>query len=302
MSSQPSSIRAILAAAGANLGIAISKLIAWLLTGSSSMLAESIHSVADTTNQGLLLIGQRRARKAPDATHQFGYGRARYVAAFIVAIMLFTMGGLFALYEAYHKFIDPQPITSWKWVPVVVLIISICLEGFSLSQALKEAHKSKGHHNLLTYVRTSRSPEIPVVLLEDIAALVGLTFALIGVSATLVTGNGRFDAIGSAAIGSLLVVVAVFLGVEMASLLVGESATSDMQRTVEQALKGDHQIDVMSLRTLHLGPEELLVAAKFSVTPDGRADEVAQAIDDAEARIRSAVPITCRIYLEPDIR
>lgn len=301
MSSTPSGLRAIIAAAAANFGIALSKFVAWLLTGSSSMLAESIHSVADTTNQGLLLVGQKRAQKAPDDKHQFGYGRARYLAAFVVAIMLFSVGGLFALYEAFEKFVHPQPITGYAWVPVLVLFIAIGLESFSLSQALKEAHASRGNQNLLTYVRTSRSPEIPVVLLEDIAALFGLVFALAGVSATIITGNGRFDALGSAAIGVLLVVVAVFLAVEIASLLVGESATAPMQKAVEEALAGHGDLDVISIRTLHLGPEELLIAAKFRVEPDGRAEEVAKVINEAEARIRAAVPITCRIYLEPDI-
>lgn len=300
--SAPNGMKAILAAAAANLGIAIAKLLAWILTGSSSMLAESIHSLADTSNQGLLIIGSKRSKRAPDSQHQFGYGRWRYLAAFIVAIMLFSLGGLFALYEAFHKFTHPEPITTWKWVPVLVLLIGVALESFSLHTALKEAKRARGQMGLLAYIKASRSPEIPVVLLEDIAALAGLVLALLGVGATIVTGNGRFDALGSGAIGVLLVTVAVFLAVETASLLVGESATEAVQQEVEQALVGPGVRSVLSLRTLHLGPEELLVAAKFEVDPGATGQDIAKAINDAEERVRTKVSYQCRIYLEPDLR
>ncbi|MDO5747339.1 MAG: cation diffusion facilitator family transporter [Actinomycetaceae bacterium] len=294
-------LRAIIAAAIANLGIAVSKFVAWLLTGSSSMLAESIHSVADTTNQALLLVGSKRAQRAPDQVHQFGYGRSRYIAAFVVAILLFSVGGLFALFEAYEKFQHPQEITAWKWVPVTVLVISIVLEGYSLSQALKEAHEARGSMKLFTYIRTSRAPEIPVVLLEDIAALCGLVLALGGVSATLLTGDGRWDGVGSAAIGVLLVIVALFLAAEIASLLVGESATQEVQQSISDALCGDGDLDVMYVRTLHLGPEELLIAAKFSVDPSMDGTAISTMINQAEQRVRNSVPLTCRIYLEPEL-
>jgi cation diffusion facilitator family transporter len=294
--------KAIIAALSANLGIAVTKFVAFLLTQSSSMLAESVHSLADSGNQLLLLLGGRRARREADEQHPFGYGRERYMYAFIVSIVLFSLGGLFALYEAWHKFADPHPIHSWHWVPIVVLIAAIGMEGFSFRTAIHEANHTRGTQSWVQYIRTAKAPELPVVLLEDFGALIGLVMALFGVSMTLVTDDGRWDAIGSAGIGVLLVVIAVVLAVETKSLLLGESATRSDVDAIRAALVGEGVPSVIHLRTLHLGPEELLVAAKIEVTADASAADVAGAIDAAEQRVRAAVPIARVIYLEPDLR
>ncbi len=294
--------KAILAALSANIGIAITKFVAFVLTGSSSMLAESIHSVADSGNQGLLLLGGRRARRAATPQHPFGYGRERYVYAFLVAIVLFSLGGLFALYEAYDKWQEPHGIEAWRWVPVTVLIAAIGMEGFSFRTAVVESNRVRGERSWWEFIRTAKAPELPVILLEDFAALTGLVFALFGVSMTLVTGDGRWDAVGSALIGLLLVTVAVVLAVEMKSLLVGEGASPRLVRAICDALPGEGVEDVIHMKTLHLGPEELLVAAKIAVPAALTADEVAGAIDAAERRVRAAVPIARVIYLEPDLR
>jgi cation diffusion facilitator family transporter len=294
--------RAIVAALGANVGIAVTKFIAAALTGSSSMLAEAIHSVADSGNQVLLLIGGRRSRREATAKHPFGYGRERYVYAFIVSVVLFTVGGLFAIYEGVHKLMHPEPIHSWQWVPVTVLVVSIGLESFSFRTAVQETNPLRAGSGWAAFIRGARAPELPVVLLEDAAALVGLVFALFGVGLTLITDNGIWDGLGTLAIGALLVVVAVILAIEMKSLLIGESATGDQVEAIEAALLGGPEVErVIHLRTLHLGPDELLVGAKIAVAHDETAQAVARAIDAAEARIRTAVPIARVIYLEPDI-
>ncbi|VTR78908.1 cation diffusion facilitator family transporter [Cellulomonas hominis] len=294
--------KAIIAALSANLGIAVTKFIAFLLTQSSSMLAESVHSVADSGNQALLLLGGKRARRAADEEHPFGYGRERYMYAFIVSIVLFSLGGLFALYEAWHKFAEPHPIESWQWVPIAVLLAAIVMEGFSFRTAIKEANLVRGKQGWVSYIRTAKAPELPVVLLEDLGALLGLVLALFGVSMTLITHDGRWDAIGSAAIGVLLVLIAVVLAVETKSLLLGESATRKDVDAIRAALVGAGVPSVIHLRTLHLGPEELLVAAKIEISATASAADVATAIDAAEQRVRAAVPIARVIYLEPDLR
>jgi cation diffusion facilitator family transporter len=291
-----------MAALAANLGIAVTKFVAFLLTGSSAMLAEAVHSVADSGNQLLLIVGGRRARRQADAEHPFGYGQVRYYYAFIVSIVLFTLGGLFALFEAWEKFHDPHPIDSWQWVPIAVLLAALVMEGLSLRTAVHEATPTRGRQSWWRFIRTSRSPELPVVLLEDSGALLGLLFALFGVSMTLVTGDGRWDAVGSAAIGLLLVVIAVILARETKSLLLGEAATPEHVAAIRAALVGDGVPEVIHLRTMHLGPEDLLVAAKIAVPAASSAADVAAAIDAAEARVRSAVPLARLIYLEPDLR
>ncbi|MFN8079494.1 MAG: cation diffusion facilitator family transporter [Kineosporiaceae bacterium] len=293
--------RAIIAALAANLGIAATKFVAFLLTRSSSMLAESIHSLADSGNQLLLLIGGKRSSRAATEEHPFGYGRQRYVYAFIVSIVLFSVGGLFALYEAWHKWSHPEPITQWQWVPVAVLAVAIGLESFSFRTAIVESNHVRGQRSWVDFVRTAKAPELPVVLLEDLAALVGLVFALFGVGMTLLTEDGRWDAAGTALIGVLLVVVAAVLAIEMNSLLIGEGATREHVAAIERALIGGGVERVIHMKTLHLGPDELLVAAKISVGPQRLASDVALIIDDAEARVRSAVPIARVIYLEPDV-
>ncbi len=294
--------KAIIAALLANVGIAVTKFVAFLLTGSSSMLAESIHSVADSGNQGLLLLGGKQARRRATAEHPFGYGRERYIYAFIVAIVLFTVGGLFALYEGYHKLQHPEPIDAWQWVPVVVLLVAIGLESYSFRTAIVESNHVRGDLGWVAFVRKAKAPELPVVLLEDFGALIGLVLALAGVSLTLATGDGTWDGLGTVCIGVLLVVIAVVLAVETKSLLLGEGAAPDSARRIAAALLADGSVlRIIHMKTLHLGPEELLVAAKIAVAPTDSAAEVAAAIDAAERRVREAEPIARVIYLEPDI-
>ncbi len=294
--------KAIIAALAANLGIAVTKFIAWLLTSSSSMLAESIHSVADSGNQALLLLGGKRARRRATPEHPFGYGRDRYIYAFIVAIVLFSVGGLFALYEAWHKISDPHPIDKWQWVPIAVLVVAIGLETYSFRTAIVESNRVRGKASWVRFVRRAKAPELPVVLLEDAGALLGLIFALIGVSLTLITGDGIWDGIGTAAIGLLLVAIAIVLAIETKSLLLGEGATPEDIRTIETALLAGTGVErIIHMKTLYLGPEELLVAAKIAVPRTERAEQVATHIDEAETRIRGALPIARVIYIEPDI-
>jgi cation diffusion facilitator family transporter len=294
--------RAIVAALAANLGIAVTKFVAFALTSSSSMLAESIHSLADSGNQGLLLLGGRRSKRDATTEHPFGYGRERYIYAFIVAVVLFSVGGLFALYEGFHKVSHPEPIESWQWVPILVLVVAIGLEGFSFHTAITESNQVKREESWRQFIRRAKAPELPVVLLEDFAALIGLGLALLGVGLTLLTDNGVWDGIGTLAIGVLLVTVAIVLAIETKSLLLGEAASPTVVAAICAALQADASVErVIHMKTLHLGPEELLVAAKIAVHHDDTAAEVARAIDAAEARIRAAVPIARVIYLEPDI-
>jgi cation diffusion facilitator family transporter len=294
--------KAIVAALGANLGIAVTKFVAFLLTGSSSMLAEAIHSVADSGNQALLLLGGKRAQRKATAEHPFGYGRERYIYAFIVSIVLFSVGGLFALYEAYHKLLEPHGISSWQWVPVLVLVVAIGLEGYSFRTAIQESNHTRGTATWVQFIRRAKAPELPVVLLEDAGALVGLVLALFGVVLTLLTGNGMWDAVGTGAIGLLLVAIAVVLAVETKSLLLGEGATPEDLATIERAVCAGPGIErIIHMKTLHLGPEELLVAAKIAVRPCENAEQIARYINETEARIRAALPIARVIYLEPDI-
>ena len=301
--------RAVVAALVANLGIAVTKLIAWLLTGASSMLAESIHSLADSGNQGLLLFGGHRARRGPSTEHPFGYGRERYIYAFIVSIVLFTVGGLFALYEAYHKYHEiahglPNELleSRWWWVPLVVLTVAIVMESFSFRTAIVESNRVRGGRTWVQFVKTSKQPELPVILLEDLAALLGLVFALVGVGMSLLTQNPYWDVAGTVAIGVLLVVVAVVLALETKSMLLGEAAAKESVERIRAALAADPRVErVIHLRTMHVGPEELLVATKVAVRHDETAGDVAAAIDAAEQRIRAAEPMARYVYVEPDI-
>jgi cation diffusion facilitator family transporter len=294
--------KAIIAALLANLGIAVTKFVAFLLTRSSSMLAESIHSVADSGNQALLLLGGKRAERGATPQHPFGYGRERYIYAFIVSIVLFSVGGLFALYEGWHKLEERHPIEGWHWVPVTVLVAAIIMESFSFRTAIVESNHVRGRASWPEFVRHAKAPELPVVLLEDFAALLGLIFALFGVGMTLLTDDGLWDAIGTLLIGLLLVGVAIVLAIETKSLLLGESARREDVAAIERALADEPAVErIIHMRTMHLGPEELLIAAKIAVRHDDTAGDVARAIDSAEARIRAAVPIARVIYLEPDV-
>ncbi|WP_327109065.1 cation diffusion facilitator family transporter [Nonomuraea glycinis] len=293
--------KAIIAALAANTAIAVAKFVAAAFTGSSSMLAEGIHSVADAGNQGLLLVGGKRAQRASTREHPFGYGRERYFYAFVVAVVLFAIGALFSLYEGFHKLSDPHPVESPAWA-FGVLIFAIIAEAFSFRTAIQEANAVRGKQSWIAFIRRSKSPELPVILLEDLGALFGLIFALFGVTMAVVTGDGRWDAIGTLMIGVLLAVISVILAVETKSLLLGEGASEEMESRIRVALEATPEVDrVIHMRTLHLGPEELLVAAKIAVTRNDTAAEVAQGIDEAERRIREAVPIARVIYLEPDL-
>jgi cation diffusion facilitator family transporter len=294
-------MRAVIAALLANLGIAVAKFVAFLFTGSSSMLSEAIHSVADSGNQVLLLIGNRRAKRPADEHHNFGYGRRRYVYGFVVAIVLFLVGGLFSLYEGWHKWQHPEPLSDW-WIAVVVLLIAIALESFSFRTAIREANRSRGRRSLFAYVKAARQPELPVILLEDAGALVGLVFALLGVGLAVITGDGRFDAMGAMAVGTLLVVIAIFLAMEMTAMLVGESALPEEVAAIHAALAGSAGVvRVIHLRTLHVGPDELLVAAKIAVAQNDTGTQIAEQIDAAERAVREAVPSARYIFLEPDL-
>ncbi|REJ04950.1 cation diffusion facilitator family transporter [Microbacterium bovistercoris] len=296
--------KAIIAAFLANMGIAAAKLIAWALSGSASMLAEGIHSIADSGNQLLLLLGGRKAKKSADRSHPFGYGRERYVYAFVVSIILFSLGGLFAIYEGVEKITHPHALDPvWWWLPIVVLVVSIGLESFSLRTAVRESNqvREKGQ-SWFSFIRRAKAPELPVVLLEDIGALTGLTFALLGVGLTVITGNSVFDAIGTLMIGTLLVLIALILGIETKSLLVGEGATdADHDRIVDAINDGPEVYKLIHMKTLYLGPDELMVAAKIALPQDKAVREAAADIDEIEKRIRAAVPVARVIYIEPDI-
>ena len=291
----------MVAALAANLGIAATKFVAYIITGSASMLAESVHSVADCGNQLLLLLGRNRALRDRTEEHPFGFGRERYFYAFVVAVVLFTVGALFSVYEGIHKIMHPEPVRS-PVVAFVVLAIAIVLESFSLRTALRESREQRKGHGWLAFIRRAKAPELPAILLEDMAALAGLFLATVGVTLTVTTGSETWDGLGSLAIGLLLGCVAVILAVEMKSLLIGESASAEVERAIVAALEDGAEVErVIHLRTLHMGPESLLVAAKIAVRPCDRAETVAAGIDAAERRVRAAVPIARMIYLEPDL-
>ncbi|MFD9035352.1 cation diffusion facilitator family transporter [Streptomyces sp. NPDC059567] len=293
--------KAIVAALAANLAIAVAKFVAFLFSGSSSMLAESVHSLADSGNQGLLLLGGKKAKREATPQHPFGYGRERYIYAFLVSIVLFSVGGMFAVYEGYEKIKHPHPIEAWYW-PVGVLVFAIIAETFSFRTAIKESNAIRGNQSWKEFVRRAKAPELPVVLLEDLGALVGLFLALGGVGLALLTGDGIWDGIGTLCIGVLLILIAIVLAAETKSLLLGESAGVEDVKKIEAAVvDGETVTRLIHMRTLHLGPEELLVAAKIAVRTDETASQVAAAINAAEERIRTAVPIARVIYLEPDI-
>ncbi|HEV8623347.1 MAG TPA: cation diffusion facilitator family transporter [Acidimicrobiia bacterium] len=295
------SARAIAAAFLANLGIALAKFVAFAVTGAASLLAEAVHSVADTGNQGLLFLGGRRSRKPPTREHPFGYGRERYFWSFVVAVVLFTGGGLFALLEGVEKLRHPHELESWQWA-VGTLLVAIVLEALSLRTAVQESQAVRGALPWSGFIRHAKVPELPVVLLEDTGALLGLVFALVGVGLAEITGNPRFDALGSIAIGLLLGFIAFVLAVEMKSLLIGEAATPDVQRRICDALERTPGVGrLIHLRTEHLAPDDLLVVAKIAVDPGMTAAETAALIDRAEANVRGQVPEARLMFLEPDI-
>lgn len=293
--------RAVVAALVANLGIAASKLAVFAFTGSASMLSEGIHSIADSGNQVLLLVGGRHAKRDASDEHQFGYGRVRYVYSFIVAIVLFVVGGLFSLVEGVHKVQAPEELHS-PLLAFGVLAVAVVLEGFSLRTALREVSLVRGNRSLWQFVRAARQPELPVIVLEDIGALLGLMFAATGVGIATLTGDPRWDGIGAIAVGALLMVIAVILSLETTSMLVGESALAEDQAAISQSLAAaavTHRL--IHVRTMYVGPDELLVAAKIAVDPVLSAEQVSRGIDEAEAAVRQAVPAARYLFIEPDI-
>ena len=294
-------MRAVFAALGANLGIALAKFIAFAFTGSASMLAEAVHSVADTGNEVLLLVGRGRSLRPPSDEHPFGFGRERYFYGFVVSVMLFTVGAAFSVYDGIHKILNPEQIRAPQ-VAIIILVLSAVLEAFSLRTGVAEANKVRGDRNWGTFIRRTKAPELPVVLLEDLAALIGLGFAFVGVTLAWVTRDGRWDGAGSLAIGLLLGTAAAILAVEMKSLLIGEAASTEVQRKIVAALEDGPEVDrVIHMRTVHISPDAILVAAKIAVRATDTAAQVAAGIDAAERRVREAVPIAKTIYLEPDI-
>jgi cation diffusion facilitator family transporter len=293
--------RAVLAALGANLGIAITKFVAFVITGSASLLAESVHSLADTGNQVLLLVGRQRSRRAGTEQHPFGFGLESYFYAFVVAVVLFTVGALFSVYEGVHRIAHPEKVSD-PVVAFIVLGVAIVLESLSLRTAYRASAADLKARGLRRFIQQAKAPELPTVLLEDMAALTGLVIALAGVAMATVTGHGGWDGAGSLAIGAVLALVAVILAIEMKSLLIGEAASAATEREIVRALEDGPELEqVIHLRTMHLGPDSLLIAAKVAVRPQSSGSAITRAIDVAERRVRAAVPIAQVIYLEPDL-
>ena len=293
--------KAIIAAFLANLGIAIAKSAGFLITRSSSMLAESIHSFADTANQGLLWMGGVRSRREADQLFQFGYGRERYFWSFIVSLVLFTLGAVFAIYEGIQKLLHPHEIES-AWVAIGILLFGILLEGWSFRTAVKESQPLKGDRSWWQFVRTSRIPELSVVLMEDLGALIGLVLALAAVSMSVATGNPRWDGVGTVLIGALLGVIAVILAIEMKGLLIGEGAGPKEYSKIKGAIQKTPRVDhIIHLRTQYLGPDQLLVAAKLAFDQTLDVASLADVVNDVERRIREEVPHATPIYVEPDL-
>ena len=293
--------KAVIAALLANSGIAVSKFVAFVITGSTAMLSEAIHSVADALNQVLLLIGGKRSKRVADEKYQFGYGRVRYVYGFMVAIVLFMVGGIYSLYEGWHKWNHPEPVDN-HWIAIGVLTIAILLESLSFRTAILETNKVRGKRSVAKFVRDARQPELPVILLEDFGALLGLVFAMFGVSFAVITGDGRWDGMGAMAIGTLLIIIAIILIREMSAMLVGEGALPEEYDAVKAALESAPLVErVIHLRTLHVGPDALLVGAKIAIRRCDSAQDIAQGIDEAERLLRLAVPSAQYVFLEPDL-
>lgn len=302
--------KAVVAALLANTGIAVTKFLAFILTQSASMLAEAIHSLADAGNQLLLLIGGKRSQREATEEHPFGFGRERYVYAFVVSIVLFSLGGVFALYEAYHKFHELRGghggggllETNWKWLALGVLGAAIVMESLSFRTAITESNKVRGDKTWWAFIRNAKAPELPVILLEDLAALIGLVVAFVSVGLAIATHNLYFDVVGSGVIGVLLVVVAVVLAIEVKSLLIGESATHESIARMRAAIEGTTGVSkIIHMKTLHVAPEELLVGVKVGVDELATAAEIARMIDDIESNLRATEPMAQNVYIEPDV-
>ena len=298
---QHSDKKVVYAALIGNAAITVMKFFAAVASGSAAMLAEGFHSAADTGNQVMLLVGHARSKRPPDDDHPFGYGKEIYFWAFMVAISIFVVGAAFSIYEGIDKIRHPHELESLQWA-IGILLFGILLEGFSLRTAVVEAKKVKGDVGWVSYVRRSRSPELPVVLLEDIGAMIGLVVALSAIVLADVTGEPVWDGVGTLAIGILLGIIAIVLAIEMKSLLIGEGATPEDERKLRAAIEGTPQVDrIIHMRTEHLGPEDILIGAKVHFDPSLSVAELADAVDAAESNARAAVPAAKTIYLEPDL-
>ena len=302
MAGDHDSPKAIFAALLANLGIAVAKFVAFFVTASSSMLSEAIHSVADSGNQLLLLLGRKRAKREPDDSHPFGYAQERYFWAFVVALVLFSLGGLFSIFEGIEKIRHPHEPESLWWA-VGVLVFALFLEAFSFRTAIRESRPHKrADESWWGFIRNTKSPELPVVLMEDFGALIGLTIALFGVSMAKITDNGTWDGVGSLGIGILLVLIAIVLVVEMRSLLVGEAARPDVVARIAKTIdEYPAARRLIHLRTEHLGPDDILVATKVEFDADLTMRELADEINGLEAAIRAHAPAARLLFIEPDV-
>ncbi|MBU6198591.1 MAG: cation diffusion facilitator family transporter [Xanthomonadaceae bacterium] len=300
MSGKADSVRTIFLALGANFAIFVAKLVAALVTGSGSMLAEAVHSLADCGNQVLLLIGMHQARRAPSPDHPLGYGMVVYFWSFLVALLLFSVGGVFSIYEGLHKLETHEPL-RWPWLAVGVLVFGLAAEAFSMWGCLREVNKARGNRSLWRWFRDSRQSELIVVFGEDLAALLGLAFALAAVLATLLTGDPAFDAAGSIAIGALLCVVAVFVAREVASLLVGQSAEPVLHAALTEFVRAQPEVErVFNLITLQLGPD-VMVATKAQMRGELSGDGLIAAINRVEAVMKARFPEIRWSFFEPDV-
>jgi len=301
MAGQADSLKSILFALFANSAIAVAKGVAAFITGSGAMLAEAIHSVADAGNQLLLILGLRQTRKAPTEDHPLGFGKSIYFWSFLVAVILFSLGGMFSLYEGVHKLLHPVPLTH-PWIAIGVLVFAIVAESISLWGCMREVNKERHGRSIFQWFRHSRSSALIVVFGEDIAALLGLVFALIAISATLVTGNPLWDAVGTISIGVLLLVVAVFVAVEVKDLLIGQSVEPMTLVEMEQFLMGRPEIgELYSLLTMQFGPDAM-VAVKARMLGTGSERELIEAINRVERAFRERFPTTAWLFFEPDVQ
>jgi cation diffusion facilitator family transporter len=300
MAGQADSLKSILFALFANSAIAVAKGFAAVLTGSGAMLAEAIHSVADAGNQLLLILGLRQTRKKPTDDHPLGFGKSIYFWSFLVAVILFSVGGMFSLYEGTHKMLHPEPL-SYPWVAVSVLVFAIVAESISLWGCMREVNKERHGRSLFQWFRNSRSSALIVVFGEDIAALLGLLFALLAILATFITGNPLWDALGTISIGVLLIVIAVFIAIEVKDLLIGQSVDPKILAEMRQFLETRPEIQEMfNLLTMQFGPDAM-VAVKARMVPTGSEQELIAAINRVERDFRSRFEMTSWLFFEPDV-
>ncbi|MGY3040659.1 cation diffusion facilitator family transporter [Rhodanobacter sp. TND4EL1] len=293
-------IKAILLALGANFAIFVAKLVAAVITGSGAMMAEAVHSLADCGNQGLLLLGIRQAKRPPSDEYPLGWGRALYFWSFLVAILLFSVGGMFSVYEGVHKLTHPEPL-KWPWLALGVLGFGIIAEGLSMRGCLQEVNKARGNQNLWTWFRQTRSSELLVIFGEDLAALIGLCLAALAISATMLTGNLLFDACGTIAIGALLIVVAVLVAIEVKALLIGQGVEPRRRGELQAFLQGrDEVAEVLNLITLQMGPD-VMVAVKARMRPTATNQSLIEAINTVEAAMKAEFTDVRWSFFEPDL-